>query len=214
MKHVVVGGKTIPVMTTEKMVGHQITAMHRRNVHQASHRGEVAAIRARKVSGLAMTRRQKTRLIQAAVIPAAAAGTLWDIPSKRALANLRSEVINAIWGRGRKLRSAEMVTAIINDPTKTDPLAAIVYKRLSDARRLMKKKKSRLQQAMRVFEMIRRRDVQHPKGNLATEGPCELETSWIRLRAKAKPPRQTPVNRGTRAATGLSSDKCKARLRE
>ena len=106
MKHVAVGGKTIPVMTTKKMVGHQITAMHRRNVQQASNRGETAALRARKVSGLAMTRRQKTRLIQAAVIPAATAGTLWDIPSKKSLAHLRTEVMNASWGRGRKLRCA------------------------------------------------------------------------------------------------------------
>ena len=90
-------------MKTEKMVGHQITAMHRRNVQQASKRGENAAIRARKISGLAMTKRQKTRLIQAAVIPAATAGTLWDIPPKKALNSLRTEIMNATWGKGRKL---------------------------------------------------------------------------------------------------------------
>ena len=155
MRHVVVKGKTILVMTTEKMVGHQITAMHLRNVQHVSRRGDVAALRARKVSGLAMTKRQKTRLIQVAVILAAKAGTLWDIPTKKAMANLRTEVMNATWGRGRKMRCAEMVMAIINDPTKTDPLAAIVFKRLSDARRLLNKKKERLQQALRSFEIMR-----------------------------------------------------------
>ena len=71
------------------------------------------------------------------------------------MTSLRTEIMNATWGRGRKMRSAEIVMAIINDPTKTDPLAAIVYKRLSDARRLMNKKKDRLQQAMRAFELMK-----------------------------------------------------------
>ena len=102
-----------------------------------------------------MTRRQKTRLIQAVVIPAAIAGTLWDIPTKKAMANLRVEVMNATWGRGRKMRCAEMVMAIINDPTKTGPLAAIVCKRLSDARRLMNKNKGRLQQAIHTYELMK-----------------------------------------------------------
>ena len=88
-----------------------------------------------------MTRWQKTRSIQVVVIPAAAAGTLWDIPTKKAMANLRVEVMNATWGRGRKMRCAEMVMAIISAPTKIDPLAAIVYKRLSNARRHMNTKK-------------------------------------------------------------------------
>ena len=105
-----------------------------------------------------MTRKQKTRLIQAAVIPAAMAGTLWDIPSKKALVNLKAEVMHAIWGKGRRLRSVEMVLAVINDPTKTDPLAAMILKRLSDARRLMNKRKDRLQAAMRTFDLMRKKD--------------------------------------------------------
>ena len=126
LKSVSVNGQSTPVVTTEKMVGHQINAMRKRSVQHISSRSESAAIRARKVGGLAMTRKQKARLIQVAVIPAASVGTLWDIPSKKSLAALRAEVMNAIWGKGRKLRSAEMVMAVINNPTRTDPLAAIV----------------------------------------------------------------------------------------
>ena len=142
LKKVTVQGHSIPVMTTEKMVGHQINAMQKRATQHTSARCESAANRARKVGGLAMTRKQRTRLIQAAVIPAAMTGTLWDIPSKKALVNLKAEVMHAIWGKGRRLRSAEMVLAVINDPTKTDPLAAMIFKRLSDARRLMNKRKT------------------------------------------------------------------------
>ena len=82
MKEVAVHGKITLVITTEEMVGHQIIAMHKRNVQHISRRGESAALRARKVNGLAMTRRQTTRLIQVAVILAAFAGTLWDIPQQ------------------------------------------------------------------------------------------------------------------------------------
>ena len=48
-----------------------------------------------------------------------------------------------------------MVLAILNDPTLTDPLAAIVYKRLSDARRLMNKSNERLLLAQHTFEFIK-----------------------------------------------------------
>ena len=95
MTEVAVNGKIALVMTTEKMVGHQIIAMHKKNVQHISRRGESAALRARKVNGLAVTRRQKARLIQIAVVLAAFAGTLWDIPTNKAMAYLRTEIMNA-----------------------------------------------------------------------------------------------------------------------
>ncbi len=56
--------------------------------------------------------------------------------------------------------------AIINGPTKIEPLAAIVFKRLSDARRLLNKKKERLQQAVRTFELMKKKDRRPPQGNM------------------------------------------------
>ncbi len=44
---------------------------------------------ARKVVGLAMTRKQKTRVIQVSVILAAIASTLWDIASKKSFVALK-----------------------------------------------------------------------------------------------------------------------------
>ena len=86
-----------------------------------------------------MTRKQQARSIQGAAIPVATTGTMMDIPNTKAINLLRTDVINAIWGRGRKIQAAEVALAILNGPTKTDPLAAILFKRLSDARRLMAK---------------------------------------------------------------------------
>ena len=155
LKQISVQGNTTPVVTTEDMVGHQISAMKKRSIQHATKRTEKATLRALKVEGLAMTRKQKTRLIQGAIIPVATVGTFWDIPSKKSLASLRSEILKAIWGKGRKMKSLEMVLAILNDPTLTDPLAALVYNRLSDARRLMNKSNERLLLAQHTFEFIK-----------------------------------------------------------
>ena len=53
------------------------------------------------------------------------------------------------------MRSNESVSAILRDPTRTGSLAAIVYKRLSDARRLMKKRASRFHFVLRTCELIK-----------------------------------------------------------
>ena len=46
----------------------------------------------------------------------------------------------------------EMALSIINDPLRTDPLAAIVSQRLNDARRLMRKSKARLEKSVAAFQ--------------------------------------------------------------
>ena len=61
-----------------------------------------------------------------------------------------------MWGNGRKMRAPEIVLAVLNDPTKTDPLASIVYKRLADARRLLNKSPNRLHFAIHTFESMER----------------------------------------------------------
>ena len=56
------------------------------------------------------------------------------------------------------MRSNELVLAIFNDPTRTDPLAAIVYKRLSDAGRLMQKSQNRFHFAVHTYELTKEED--------------------------------------------------------
>ena len=53
------------------------------------------------------------------------------------------------------MRSPEMVLATLNGPTTTDPLAAIVYKWLSDARRRMNKSNKTLVLAQQTFDFIK-----------------------------------------------------------
>ena len=153
-KHKILGGET-KITTTANMVGHDITTRKGRHATTISLRANKAGNRATKVANMTdLTRKQKTRLITNAVIPTATSGTLWNIPTKKALSKLNADIIRAIWGKGRKLRAAEMVLAIVNDPTKTDPLSAIVFKRLSDARRLMRKNADRMHSAIHTFELL------------------------------------------------------------
>ena len=80
------------------------------------------------------------------------------------------------------MRCVELIMPIINDPTETDPLATIVYKRLSDARRPMNKKKDRLHQAMRAFEPMKKKD----KGR-------QTPAITINGRATASSPARSPM---------------------
>ena len=99
MRKTTLDGNQLPVTINENMVGHQIAAGAKRNIQNLSSRTTTAASKATKISCMATTRKNKTKLIQGAVIPSAVSGTLWDIPSKRSLNLLRTETLNAIWGK-------------------------------------------------------------------------------------------------------------------
>ena len=64
-------------------------------------------------------------------------------------------MLRAIWGIERKLRCLGIVLGIVNDSLRTDPLAAIVFRRLSDARRIMRKSKERQKKAIEVFSKVK-----------------------------------------------------------
>ncbi len=150
-----VGNDQLNVKLDDVMVGHCITTRRARKTTFLNGRAEKAALRAQRAAAVGATKRQRTRLIQQAVVPMAVSGTLWEIPSVKQLDGLRTSTINAIWGKNRKQRSREVVLAVLNDATKTDPLAAMVFRRLEDARRLMKKDWNRYLYARHVFELTK-----------------------------------------------------------
>ncbi len=146
-----IGGEALKVRQHGVVVGHEISIKRARCLGHMSSRAGTAAARAIKVQASDGTREQKLKVIQGAVIPSMTSGTMWDIPSAQALDGLRTAITNAVWGRGRRLRCKEIVLAVLADPVRTDPLAAIVYKRLNDARRLMQKDPRRLHMATHVY---------------------------------------------------------------
>ena len=105
------------------MVGHDITAKRRRDVSALTAKTEKAADRASKAANMAMTRKEKQKVLPGAVIPATASETLWDIPSNKAMARLRTSIPNAVGGRGGRLRCPEIVLGVIDDPTNIAPLS-------------------------------------------------------------------------------------------
>ncbi len=150
-----VRGDLLTVKLNDTMVGHDITTRRARRTTFLNGRAERATLRAAKVAASGMTRKQKTRLMQQAVIPMAVSGTLWELPAGRKIDGLRASTINAIWGRGRQRRSREIVLAVLNDAARTDPLAAMVYRRLDDARRLMAKDIHRYHYCRHLYEVTR-----------------------------------------------------------
>ena len=100
-KHNVMG-KNTKITTAANMVGHDITAKRMRDSKATTERTGNATNRARKVTNMMdQTRSQRAKLITNAVILAAISGTMWTIPSKRATNALKTEILRAIWGKGR-----------------------------------------------------------------------------------------------------------------
>ncbi len=166
-----IDGQPLSVKLEETMVGHCITTRRARRTTFLSGRAELAAARADKAAAVGSTRRQRTKLIQRSVIPMAISGSLWDLPSAKSLDGLRASTLNAIWGKNRKQRAREIVLAILNDPVKTDPLAAMVYRRLDNARRLFKKDHNRYLFACHLYELTKedmQRDKVYQHGVLGT----------------------------------------------
>ncbi len=167
LKNIKVRGEALQVKLNATIVGHDVSVKKARDTRFLSGRAAMASTRADKVSTMQGTRDQKKRIIQNAVIPSMASGAAWDLPSIQAMDGLRTSITNAVWGRGRRMRCKEILFAVLNDPIRTDPLAAIIFKRLDDTRRLMHKKPQRMLIAMHAFELTREDDsgvVIFPKG--------------------------------------------------
>ncbi len=147
-----IDGQPLNVKLDEVMVGHHITTRRARRCTFLNERAERAMRRTDKAAAVGATKRQRTRLVQSAVIPMVVSGTLWDIPSAKQLDGLRTRVMNAVWGRTRQQRAREIVLSVLNDAARTDPLAAIAFRRLDDARRLMRKDYNRYLFARHLYD--------------------------------------------------------------
>jgi len=71
-----------------------------------------------------------------AAIPKILHGTIWTFPSATSTDKMRAASVNCT-GRWDTMRCPEVIVAILNNPVRADPVAAICYRGLCDARRLM-----------------------------------------------------------------------------
>ncbi len=140
----------------ETMVGHTIVT--RRLIGQTTslmnQRAEETIKRASRIERSDLPPRQKRLLIESAAIPVSWCGCQWNLPRADLQARAANTVVAALWGRRRKMRAKEMVLAVLHDPTKVDPMASMLYKRLLDARRALRRSECRLHHAMHVNAMI------------------------------------------------------------
>ena len=60
-------------------------------------------------------------------------------------------MLNAIRGTGKSLTCAEIVTAILHDPTRVDPLTASALRTIMTANRQLKKRPERLEKLRKCF---------------------------------------------------------------
>ncbi len=155
LRNLTIRGEKMNVKLNSVMVGHDISVRRARTTTHNTSRTNGATTRTNKIASTMYTRKQKKTLVQQAVIPSMTAGTLWDIPSTKSLDGMRSAIANALWGRGRKQRCREILFGVVHDPTRTDPLAAIVFRRLDDARRLMNKDSERYYQTSHVYHLLK-----------------------------------------------------------
>lgn len=97
----------------------------------------------------------KARAIATKAIPQLLQGTPWAFPSSRSMKRLRTSILSGIWSTRRAMRCGEIVTAVLNDPTKLDPWAACIAKVILNVRRMLMKSKKRLLQFIETVQQAK-----------------------------------------------------------
>ncbi len=171
LKRTTVGGQTLKVKREATMVGHSITTRRRHGTAHMDMRAANAKERAARIARAPYPKQWKQKLIQTAAAPALVCGCLWELPSIRNLSALRTAFVDAIWGNKRRQRCHEILLGVINDPTLVDPLSILVFNRLRDARRLLRKSPSRAAHAEHVHLITYDEDAEREQVHAMDQGP-------------------------------------------
>ncbi len=155
LRQIQIDGQSPPISLGEKMVGH--TVVTRRATITSSlmnGRAEEMIKRAAKIADSNYSYRQRLRLVEASAVPVSWCGCQWSLPTVGLQAKAANTIVTALWGKKRKLRSKEIILAVLHDPTRVDPVASMVFRRLLDARRALKQSQMRHQYAVHVNELM------------------------------------------------------------
>ncbi len=151
-----VDGQALKCTLEEGMVGHTITTKRTDRVTSArmNLRAEELIRRAERIARAELPQRQKRLLIEQAAVPVSWCGCQWSLPRVELQVKAANTVTGALWGRRRKLRAKEVVLGLLHDPAKVDPASSLLYKRLLDARRVLKRSTERLLYATHVNNLL------------------------------------------------------------
>ena len=146
LKRTKLGGEYPKRRLVTEIVGCMITAAKRKHcVLQDKRFAKTTATINRIISAPVGTAR-RIRAFCAKAIPAATYGMQWATPSLAMATRFRSRTMRCIWGNSSKMRCTEVVSGIINDPTRVDHYYAAAYRSILDVRRMLKKSTQRYDQ--------------------------------------------------------------------
>jgi len=142
LRNTTFGGRAIKVTLEDIYVGTTITT--RRGPRQAKLNQRIldgiqisnAASRTTVESEL------KKRAHMMAAIPKILHGLLWTFPSARSTSTMRTAAVKCV-GQFDNMRSPETVIAVLNNPVRADPIAAICYRGICDTRRPLERSQER-----------------------------------------------------------------------
>ena len=138
-----------------QIVGYDITTSRRKHCKSADKRCTKATIGADRIQHAPLGRKRRRVAVEGKTIPTAVYGMNWAQPTLNAARKLRSTIL--------KWRCVEVVTGILNDPTKVDHTFAAVMRTMIDTRRILMKSESRYLQAVRILHKYAA-GIQHSAG--------------------------------------------------
>ncbi len=156
VSNIVVEGKKARCSLHETMVGHTINTKRSQNSTTGimNQRMEETIRRADKISRADIPPSLKRKLIETAALPTSWCGCMWSLPTTKLQTKAANTVVAALWGQKRQMRCREIVLSVLHDPAKVDPASSLVFKRLHDARRTLRRSEERLNRAIHTNEML------------------------------------------------------------
>ena len=153
------------------LVGDLVSTTIRKSCGYAGRRMKTAIEAVSKAIALPICQKLKEAVVETIAIPRMAYGTQWCMPSKASAAQLRSKVLNLIWGPNGKIRCQEVVLGILHDATRIDPTFACAARAILVARRMIMKSPKRYERLIATFKKAiderRSEDIPGPAHGLA-----------------------------------------------
>lgn len=117
----------------DELVGDVYTTQKRKARGYANKRSDQATLTANRIHGAPFPKRRKARANMTTTIPKATLGTQWIRPSTRKISRLRTAIMRGSWDNQSQPKCAEMILACVFDPTRIDPLFAILMRTFTHA---------------------------------------------------------------------------------
>ena len=138
-RQIEINGTRLNLVHDFKLLGHRCVGIHKFISTDVQEAAIEAKLRTQRIQTLPVGQEGKIRLLKTSAMKVLAAGTQWSRAQMSTLNTLKTEVIRTVWGKRREMRCAEIVLGVLHDCTDLDPLKAMAWTTINNARRLMQK---------------------------------------------------------------------------